>query len=535
MSAGRAVYAVARADFLERVRRYSFLITLLFAVFLGYSAATGRITLQLGGYRGIYTSAWIGALVALTTTCFVSLVGFYIVKNGVDRDRQTGVGQILAATPLSKPTYALGKFASNFAVLVSMVAILAIAAVCMQLFAGEDRQFNSIALLAPFVLVAMPPMALTAALAIVFEMLPFLRGGIGNIAWFFVWSFLGVALPVIVHNHRVDPLGLMAVSDAMMAGARAYIPSYKDGFSFTIADKPVKIVQSFHWDGVAWTSEMILLRIAWIAVALVLVMLASIAFDRFDVSRSLFPSLRKLKQRALSGEAANSSQSASQNTSSQLQASIVHLTPLAANAGHAAFDRIFSAELRLALQGIRWWGYAVAAGFLIAQFVAPLDAARGPILGSAWFWCVFVWSAMGSRESRFGMQQILFSCPKILPRQFFACWLSGVFVALLTGSGAIARLVFAHQTADVFAVICAALFIPALSFALGVLTGSGKFFEALFTLLWYVGPMNHTRGLDYTGAASGLLTVRYASIYLALAVILLLSAFAVRARQLRGN
>jgi hypothetical protein len=52
----RAISAIARADFLERVRRYSFLLTLLFAVFLGYAAATGRIAVQLGEYRGIYTS-----------------------------------------------------------------------------------------------------------------------------------------------------------------------------------------------------------------------------------------------------------------------------------------------------------------------------------------------------------------------------------------------------------------------------------------------------------------------------------------------
>ena len=47
MSTPRAIWAIARADFLERVRRYSFLVTLLFAVYLGYAAATGRISLRL--------------------------------------------------------------------------------------------------------------------------------------------------------------------------------------------------------------------------------------------------------------------------------------------------------------------------------------------------------------------------------------------------------------------------------------------------------------------------------------------------------
>jgi ABC-2 family transporter protein len=266
----RAISAIARADFLERVRRYSFLLTLLFAVFLGYAAATGRIAVQLGEYRGIYTSAWIGALIAITTTCFISLIGFYIVKSAIDRDRQTGVGQILAATPLSKAAYTLGKFLSNFAVLVSMVVILAIAAIFMQIFAGEDPHFDGVALLAPFVLVAVPSMALTGALAVLFETLPVLRGGIGNVAWFFVWSILGIGLPEISGNHHVDPMGLMVVADSMMAGARANIPGYKDSFSFTIADSPVKIVQSsgserrLQWCcWLRWSSTDLILRGRW--------------------------------------------------------------------------------------------------------------------------------------------------------------------------------------------------------------------------------------------------------------------------------
>jgi len=86
---GRAVWAIARADFLERARRYSFLLTLLFAVFLGYETAAGKILIQLDDYRGVYTSGWIGALMAMVITCFVSLIGFYIVKNCVERDRMT--------------------------------------------------------------------------------------------------------------------------------------------------------------------------------------------------------------------------------------------------------------------------------------------------------------------------------------------------------------------------------------------------------------------------------------------------------------
>src|SRR5262249_24513024 len=180
----RPILAITLADFRERTRRYSFFLTLLFAVFLGYAAASGKIFLQFDEYRGVYTSGWTGTLVALVITCFVSLVGFYIVKNAVQRDRSTGVGQILAATPISTTTYAFGKFLSNFAVLSSMVAILALAALLMQIWMGEDNHIDLWALLSPFLLLALPTIALTAVLALCFEMFTLLRAGFGNVAWF---------------------------------------------------------------------------------------------------------------------------------------------------------------------------------------------------------------------------------------------------------------------------------------------------------------------------------------------------------------
>jgi hypothetical protein len=531
VTAPRAIFAIARADFLERVRRYSFLLTLLFAVGLGYGAATGRITLRLGDYRGVYTSAWIGALVALVTTCFVSLVGFYIVKNAIDRDRQTGVGQILAATPLSKVSYALGKFLSNFGILSSMVVVLALAAVAMQFFAAEDPHLDTIALLAPFLIVALPAMALTAALALLFETLPILRGGLGNVVWFFFWSILGIGLPVLTGNHRLDPMGLMTISDDMVAGARANIPGYRDGFSLGISDSPVKIVDTFRWQGVPWTSQVILLRVGWMLAAVVIVLLAALFFDRFDPVSWFFPSVRRAKKNLpeLAAE-----QAAGGSASATKPVAAIHLTPLAVDAHAGAFGRFVAAELRLALKGFRWWWYAVAAGLLIAQFASPLEISRGPLLGVSWIWPILVWSAMGSRESRFGTRPLLFSCAKILPRQLLACFLAGFAVAALTGAGAGVRLLLARSFPALFAWFAGALFLPALALALGTLSGTSKPFEGLLTAIWYVGPMNHTPGLDFTGAASGPHTISYALIYLALTAALLVSAFAIRSRQLRS-
>jgi hypothetical protein len=458
-------------------------------------------------------------------------VGFYIVKNAVDRDRQTRVGEVLAGTPLSKVSYLLGKFLSNFAVLVSMVAVLALAAVAMQFLAAEDRTFHARALLSPFLFLALPAMAMTAAMALLFETFRFLRGGFGNVLWFFLWTF-GITLPVVTELPQLDPSGLWIVYQSMVPAARAGIPGYVDSFSLSVAAKSVRVAAGFHWNGVEWTAGVVTQRLAWTAGAFALVLCGAWFFDRFDPASSRRRSGARPRSEGAAAPAGVVLESA---TARPHIATSTHLTPLASGALHAGAWRLLVAELQLALKGYRWWWYAVAGGLLIAQFAAPLDVSRGPLLAVAWIWPILVWSALGTREARFGTEQLLFSCARILPRQCPAAWIAGILVAALTGLGAAVRLALAGQSAGVLAWAAGVLFIPSLALALGVWSGTSKFFEGLYTALWYVGPLNRAPGFDFTGSANGSQAGRYALIYLGVGAILVAAAFFRRARQLRGT
>lgn len=525
MNAARAGIAIARADFLERVRQYSFLVTLLFAVFLGYAAATGKILLLLDDYRGVYTSGWIGTMVSMVTTTFVSLIGFYIVKNAVDRDRTTRVGQILAATPLSKPAYVLGKLASNFAVLAAMVAVLAAGAVAMYFFAGEAPPFQPWAILSPFLLFALPMMALTAAAALLFECLPILRSGAGNVLWFFGWS-MTMALPAITGKPWLDPIGIMAVMERLRPLAAAAIPGYKNGLELTLnPGLHPKVAENLLWNGYPWTASDILLRLGWFVAAIVLALLAALLFNRFDSTRESTLKPTKQKTQVLATVAAGTG-----------APSAVHLTPLAEQ-GRPSWhlSRMVVGELRLALKGYGWWWYAIAAGLLVAQLAAPLGVARGKLLAASWIWPALVWSSMGTRESRYGVKQLLFSSARIVQRQLPACWAAGILIALATGAGALARLAIAGDMRGVLGVLAGAIFVPSLALFLGVVTGSSKFFEGLYTVLWYVGPLNSTPGMDFTGASNGSEVGAAAGFYFALAAALTLLALVIRSRQLRHN
>jgi hypothetical protein len=482
-----------RADFLERVRRYGFLMTLVFAGWLGYLVSVGSIKLWIGNVRGVYDSAWVGALTVMVINAFLSLAGFYVVKNAVERDRLTGVGQILASTPMSRTLYTLGKTASNLAVLGSMVGVLAVFAVITQLLVGEDTHVRLWPLLSPFFLIAMPLMALIAAVTVLFETIPGLRGGFGNVVWFALWTAC-MAVPVANDGKVPDPIGMTLVAHDMQAEVDARFGKADRGFSLgSISFKQEPLV--FRWEGMDWTPDRLAGRLSLFGLAAAISLIAALFFDRFDPARARLslPKRKKRKAAEREDEEAGSLVPATPEP--------VTLTPLGVGGGFR-FVGVLRAELRLALQGQRWWWYAAAAGLVIAGLAAPIEGVKQAVLPLAWIWPILVWSPLGNRESRFGTAELLFSAPRPVGRQLPAAWMAGVLVAMAIGGGVAVRFLATGDLRAFGAWLAGAMFIPAMALALGVWSGSGKLFEALYLLLWYIGPMNRTPQLDYLGATA---------------------------------
>jgi hypothetical protein len=528
----RTLLAIARADFLERVRRYSFLFILGFALYLGFLAIRGNLSLQIGHQRGISNSAWVGGLLALTVGCFITLIGFYFVKNTLERDRQTGVGQILAASPMSRFTYTLGKTLSNLAVLIAAMTVVAFSGVAMQLIAGEDRHIRLGSLLAPFVLLALPALLMVAAVAVLFETVPFLRGGFGNVVYFFLWTAL-LSTPVTTSSHALDLMGIKIIADS--AKVAAY-PSPQDnsvGFSLRFGDISERPLRTFVWNGVDWTADILLSRLVWIAVALALIALAALLFDRFDPSRGgvlRAPSRSRAAAEQVAAGAVENATVLQAPTSVSITAAT--LTPLERGRDSSRFFALVTAELRLMLKGQKWWWYAIAAGLAIACGAVSAPDGRGVALAVAWIWSVLLWSSMGVREKRDETYQLLFSAPHPVASQIPALWCAGFLVALLTGCGFGLRVLLMGNWRALAAWLIGAAFIPASALALGVWSGSSKPFEIIFCLAWYIGPMHAFTPLDFMGSAPRTAVTSYPLMYLAATAVLGVASLAGRRRQL---
>lgn len=497
------LYHLARADFYERVRRHGFFVALLFCVYGGYAFlppnGSKYMTMSMDSHRGVYNSAWIGSAVAMLAGAFVSLIGFYIVKNAVERDRHTGVGQILATTPISKLQYTIGKTFSNFTVLAAMTAVVALACVVMQFVRGEDHALNLWQLLAPFVLLTLPLLLVVSAVAVLFETMPVLRGGLGNVAFIFIWGgLLGANFGHKQTEVYNDPIGTGIVLPDMLRACAAQIPGFdpvKAGISMgvNIQTEAVKLT-TFTWNGIHWNMHHVMWRLQWVLLGLGIAAVAAIPFDRFDSAANVLklPKTRK-RWRKRSEEIA---------PVSGLNPGDVRLTPLDRGARGlrpgAMVLAMIVAEWKLIVRGLRWW-YAGPLGLTIAALTAPLSAVSAIVLPLAWFWPVLLWAKLGTREAQHNTEPVFFSAPHPLSRQLAATWVAGVMLSVMTGFAVALRLMIAGDTHGLLAWGVGAFFVPALALALGVWTRTGKAFEAIYTGLCYA-VIQQAGPLDFMGA-----------------------------------
>ncbi len=522
----RVLYQLARADLLERTRRSSFLVTLGAIVYLGYLVNAGTLRLKLDQYQGELNAAWIGGVMATIATFFLSLFGFFLVRNAIDRDEHTGVGQIIATTPLGKFLYIAGKALSNFLFLIVPVAILVLAAFAMQVLQGNAGSFDIGALVAPFLGVVLPALVVTAALAVLFETISWLRGAVGAIVYITIWTTT-LSLAFLGTQPLADWSGTAVIWQSMAAAVRRQFPDYSAGFNITFT--PPTEMQTFKWTGIVWTPDIVLGRLLWVGVALGLVFVASLLFNRFDPSR-----VRPRRKGSTVSEETVAEEVPEPAEPYPLET--VGLSALASRPRSAALGRALIAELRILLKGQHWWWYGGVAVLVLGGLFSPLAEARSGWLVAAWIWPLALWSGLGVRELRYRTQQIIFSSAHPLLRQFPATWMAGFAMTALIGGGVAVRLLAAGDWSGLTGWLAGALFIPSLALALGVWSGSGRLFEVVYIVLWYIGPLQGAKapGMDFLGATDASVAAGTPERFLAAAGVLLIVALAGRWRQLRS-
>jgi hypothetical protein len=508
MSSWRAVPAMVLTDVRQRSRGYGFMITVAVTVLIALEYLPPRSAAYVtvgslsgeGVLRGIYSSAWVGTVMACLSTVLLSLICFYQVKDTIARDRNTKIGQLIAATAMSRWRYTTGKTTSSFSFLAVKVAVIALAAVGVQLIRGEDLQVDAAALVMPFVIITLPAMALVAGLAVLFDSVPVLRRAFGNVVYLGMWLaatvicllWIGRGPDNLAGSAGYDPFGFIVVSRGIAESIQTIYPD-SDGVPRVIffTGRPI---ETFVWPGIIWTWPIILGKLKMVALAAGLALISALFHDRFDPSRQI------RKKQSLKGN-----EQVGQEVYLPLTpvVSTTRLSPLSPDQptwlGQLGLTLL--AELRIIHKELHWWWYLVASGLVVASLLVPLSIAHQFLLPAAWLWPLMVWSPLGNRERRLLTHRMIFSTPYPLQRQLPATWLAGFLVVLVAGSGVALRLTLAGAWVDLAVLMAGAAWIPALAVCLGTWSNGRRLFEVTYLLLWYAGPVNKLTAVDFMGVA----------------------------------
>ena len=478
----RPVVAVALAGFRERRRRPAYVVVLLAAVALGYLAAPAAgshwTIVSVGGYRGVYNSAYTGTVAALSGALWLTVGGFYVVRAALAHDRASGVREILAGTPLRSAAYLLGTWLGNLLVLSSMAAVLAVTALVMLLARGESSAVSPVALLSPFVLFTLPVLAVTAALAVLWETVPLLRGGLGNIVWFGV-SLIGMVVaqgPSAPLGGLGTPVFAASLLDQMTAQG-LHATDIAIGFMY-LDQAPTPFV----WTGIPVTAGLVAERAALVLVALVLAALPALWFGRSNPVRASGGPIRSRLPTDVRVETTTA--------------------PVAYPSGTvrfgSTFPRLVGGELRILLWGVSRWWWVIAAGLTGIALVVPARSAVVPLLLASWIWPVLVWSRLGVGGR---VDALLGAYPAGL-RRVLAEWVAGLVLTVAVGAAPALRMAIAADRDGLAAWAAGAVFIPALALAFGVVSKAPRLFQVIYLGLWW-SVLNGIAGLDYLGAVAG--------------------------------
>lgn len=536
MNALRSIFHLVRADFLERTRSYRFMVTLLFIVFVTYffvpaldAPLYGTLSMK---YRGEYNSAWIGVLATLLMSEYLQIFGFFLVKGSIERDQYSGVGEIIAATPIRRPHYALGKWLSHCAFFTAMLGVMIITLLILQLLRGEDVQLDLWTLASPLLILLLPVLAIVAAMAVLFESINWLRGIAGSLVYFFL-VYPAIALPFGLN-------GTALLWPSVYTSCSAAYPDCSRHFLTDISNAPLNSIPAFSYPGMNWTADIVFSRMVFILAAACIALVASIFFHRFDPAKIRSSWLDRLysylKAVVIGLVTAPMHKDATETHANAANVQPVHLSLLVRADSKRNFHyrtrQLLAVEWKLAFSNVRWWWYLVALGLIAGSLLAPLHIAHLVLLPAAWIWPLNIWSAMGTREARQHTESLVFSGPYPLRRQFLAMWGVGILIALGMAAGIMARLILSSAWASLGALIIGAGFVPTLALAVGCWSGTNKLFEAVYLFFWYMVALQNIPYVDFMGRYPEMIRIGVPWAFAGLGVVLLGMALLGRRRQL---
>ena len=521
----RYIYNIIKADYLQRTRSYSFLITLGLTVFMAYSFVppdtANYTTLSAAGYKGVYNSAWAGYVSGIMTTIMLSFYGFLLVNSGIKKDIDTEVGLIIATTPISNFKYLLSKQLSNYLVLLTIVGITFTVSIGVFFIRGSAYSFVLSNFVFPYLFFAIPALFVVASLAVVGEVFLPRR----NILQFVLYFFLcGICMSSINKsgtqtNGVFDPFGLSLITKSITNYINIHFHESLNSVSFGFIFNGHKAYKPFVWEGLNWSVVFIWSRLIWMCFGLGMVYVSSLFFHRFDFKQAAKAERKKYKITPAEVELHHQFNRLDREK----------MPPLVVNFGVYPF--IKTELLLLIRQGnkLMWW---LNGGLWLAMFIVPFGIAYSYLLPILLFLQVTRWSELVTKEQTNRIHYFAYAAYKPLQRMLPSQILAAVILAIGLSLPVIIRAGLASNVYAIINIMNGTLLIILLAVTSGILSGGKKLFEVFFFLITYA-VINKVPVTDYLGSLPQQNVTVFMLIVLMINVVLITISFIARGYRIR--
>ncbi|MRX09077.1 hypothetical protein GJ697_14645 [Pseudoduganella sp. FT25W] len=477
---GAALKALLLTEVRLRMRRVGTLVAVLALIVLTWlmvgDPEQGQAMIVSDGARVAYTSSCLAIGSAALTGLFFGLAGFYLARGRMNEDVRSGIGAVLAATPLASGVFLLGRWLGNVAYLCGLLLIFLATMLVLHLLRGEGPIQLGI-YLQTYALALLPLVFFTAAMVLLFEAWPPLMGKGGDVLYFFIWvAQLAAGAAGAVGHQAWTPALLLDFSGigAIIGAIQSVLPSQGlivGGGTFDITSSAVLLP-----DGL-WTAQIIWTRVGSALLALLPLLLAIALFHRFSPDR--------VKVRAQRGGW------------SPLALLNGWLRPCARLARplfgwSARIPGVGGRALALlALVLVTNPAAVVAALVLLAWGCVADSAALGAVVTAA----IAVWGILASeisvRDRQYDVDALNAATPGGRERAYTAQWLSAMLLALLFTAPVLVRWL-ATTPLRAAALLGGALALSAAAGLLGSLSRTARTFLALFLFGMYVATQART-------------------------------------------
>jgi hypothetical protein len=460
----RAMWGIAKADFLQRVRQFSFVAFCALLIFFtfwfvprpeGFTAITIDPDVFLQGSD----PSWMPMSSGMCGGMMLCVFGFAYLFGAVRRDRANGVLSLLRTSPTTRVAYLFGKLISNTMLLLCLLGVIMVSAFVTMEICFPGRFLSAWDFFSPFLALVFG-LPFVSSFALLMECIPFFGRKSGLcIVLFLCVSIVIVMLPSMGIQSRLvsvlDFTGYFWMRDSISAAAYSAaghpITQITILSGFNSGKSGLKAL-AFH--GLIPSLSYSLDKLLLLAVSVMLTALASCLLPKTE-KESLLPKLSPV-------------------------------SPKEEKVSRAPVYRfgLFQSELRkmlFAQQPLFWW--IGAASLWIACVFSPLDAVRSTLLTLEFAWLMPVLSHMGCMEHQSGMTAVLRTIPGAMIRQASASWHAGAAITFIAVASPLVRFFFSADWAGLLSTLIATLLLPSMALFLGEWSASNRPFEVMLLVL----------------------------------------------------